>query len=73
VRDDRGIPHPAWRVRAGDQIAFTDAADTSYRRIVRADYDHASRTCSVDLDAPPEGLDALLERLGVVLIPLGLG
>lgn len=73
VEDDHGVIHPAWKVRAGDQISFIDAADTSYRRIVRASYEHDSRTCSIDLDAPPEGLDALLERLGVVLTPLGVG
>lgn len=72
VEDDRGVLHPYWKVRAGDYISFVDAADTSYRRIVKTDKDHSSRTCSVDLDAPPEGLQALLERLGVVLVPLGL-
>lgn len=73
VTDDRGVAHPAWRVRAGDQISFVDAADSSYRRVVRADYGDDARTCTIDLDAPPEGLQALLERLGVVLAPLGIG
>jgi hypothetical protein len=72
VEDDCGVLHPAWKPRAGDQIAFVDAADKSYRRIVRTDYSHDDRSCTLDLDAPPEGLQALLERLGVVLIPLGL-
>lgn len=72
VEDDRGITHPAWKVRAGDYISFVDASDTSYRRIVKGDYDHATRTTSVDLDSPPEGLAALLERLGAILVPLGL-
>jgi hypothetical protein len=72
VTDDKGVEHPAWRVRAGDTISFVDAADTSARRVVRAAYDHDTRTTSVDLDAPPEGLAALLERLQVVLLPLGL-
>jgi hypothetical protein len=72
VEDDRGVLHPYHRVRAGDQICFVDSNDTSYRRVVRAERDHASRSCSVDIDAPPDGLAALLERLGVVLQPLGL-
>jgi hypothetical protein len=72
VEDDRGVIHPAWKVRAGDTIAFTDASDRSARRIVKTNYDAATCTCSVDLDAPPEGLDALLERLQATLIPLGL-
>ena len=72
VQDDRGVFHPAWRVRAGDSISFVDTADPSPRWIVRTDYSHAERTCSVDLGAPPAALDALLARLDVVLVPLGL-
>lgn len=72
VADSAGVVWPAWAVRAGDTISFADAADSSYRRIVRADYDHGTRACSVDLDSPPEGLAALLERLNVVLVPLGV-
>jgi hypothetical protein len=73
VEDDHGVTHPAWQVRAGDTITFVDAADTSARRIVRASYDDPSRTCQVDLDAPPDAMAALLQRLGVVLVPLGFG
>jgi hypothetical protein len=72
VQDDRGVWHPYSHVRAGDQIAFVDANDSSYRRIVKTDKSRSDRSCSIDLDAPPEGLQSLLERLGVVLVPLGL-
>jgi hypothetical protein len=72
VQDDRGVWHPYSHVRAGDQIAFVDASDSGYRRIVKTDKSRSDRSCSIDLDAPPEGLQALLERLGVVLVPLGL-
>jgi hypothetical protein len=72
VLDDRGVLHPAWRVRAGDYISFVDAADSSYRRVVRASYDDPSKTCAIDLDQPPEAMAALLERLSVALVPLGL-
>lgn len=71
VEDDRGVLHPYTHVRAGDLISFVDSNDTSYRRIVKASHAHPS--CTVDLDSPPEGLQALLERLGVSLVPLGLG
>lgn len=71
VMDDKGRLHPYFSVRAGDQISFTDAADTSYRRIVRADVDRPAREVSIDLDAPPQALQALLERLSVVIQPLG--
>jgi hypothetical protein len=72
VEDDRGIIHPYHHVRAGDQVIFLDAADTSPRRIIRADKDDRTKTCSVDLDAPPDAMQALLERLGVALVPIGL-
>lgn len=71
VEDDRGVLHPFTHVKAGDQISFVDASDSSYRRVIRPDHDHGRRACTVDLDAPPEGLTALLERLGVALAPLG--
>lgn len=71
--DDRGIVRPASHIRAGDTVAFVDAADSSPRRIVRVQYDHSTRTASLDLDAPPEGMDALLERFGVELVRLGIG
>lgn len=70
VVDDRGIERPASAVRAGDQISFVDSSSPEYRRIVKTSYSDASRTCSIDIDAPPEGMDALLERLGIVLVNL---
>jgi hypothetical protein len=72
VTDDHGVMHPYWHIRAGDLISFVDASDTSYRRIVKVDHDASARTASLDLDAPPEGMDALLERLGVSIVSLGL-
>lgn len=73
VLDDRGVLHPSSRVRSADAIAFIDARDTSYRWIVRADKTRDSPACTVDLDSPPEGLQALLERLGAALLHLGIG
>ena len=72
VADSTGVRWPAWMVRAGDRITFVDAHDPVPRRVVRAAYDDASRTCQVDLDSPPEGLAPLLARLSVDLAPLGL-
>lgn len=72
VEDDHGVLWPAWMIRAGDQISFTDAHSTDYRRVVRAEYSDASRACQLDLDSPPEGLSSLLARLSVSLTPLGL-
>lgn len=68
VEDDRGVLYPAWRVRAGDTVSFVDAAYTDPRRVVRTSYSDDSKTNSIDLDAPAEGLEALLQRLQVVLV-----
>lgn len=73
VEDDRGVLYPYTRVRSGDVIAFTDAADTSERRIVHSEKVRAERACHIDLDAPPKGLEQLLERLDAELVPLGVG
>lgn len=72
VEDSSGRLCPASQVRAGDYIAFVDASDPSYRRITRTSYEHSTVTTTIDLGAPPEGLDALLERLGVSVVTLGL-
>lgn len=72
IEDDRGVTHPYHAIRAGDTIAFMDASDSSPRRIVRVEHNEVERACSVHLDAPPDGLAALLERLQVALIPLGI-
>jgi Concanavalin A-like lectin/glucanases superfamily len=71
VTDDHGVLHPYWRMRAGDQISFIDASDTSYRRIVKVNHDDTTKTATIDIDAPPEGLDAFLERLGASIVSLG--
>lgn len=70
VTDDRGVTHPYWKVRSGDVVDFGDGKGD--RRIVKTDKDVNGRTCSADLDSPPEGMAALLERLGAILVPLGL-
>jgi hypothetical protein len=73
AEDDRHVLHPYYRIRSGDTVSFIDARDPSPRRVVKASRNDAERSCSIDLDAPPEGLQALLEQLGVVLVPLGIG
>lgn len=73
IYDNCGVAWPYWAVRSGDLIAFTDAADTSYRRIVRTQKNPDNRSVDIDLDAPPDGMDALLERLGVGLTNIVIG
>lgn len=72
AEDSHGTVRPAWQIRAGDTISFIDSNDPSPRRVIKTNYEDSSKTNSVDLDAPPDGLAALLERLQVVLVPLGL-
>lgn len=71
VMDISGVWWPAWCVRAGDSIAFIDASDTSPRRIVSTSYEHSTRTNTIQLDQPPDAMDALLARLGLVISPAG--
>jgi len=58
-----GVSWPSWMVRAGDWITFLDASDTSARRIVKTQYDDASKANSISLDSPPDDIQALLERM----------
>lgn len=72
VQDTNGVLWPSWAVRAGDTIAFLDSNDPSPRRVVSTSYEDSTATNAVQLDAPPDGLQALLERMSVVISPLGL-
>ena len=72
VEDSYGVLWPAWQVRGGDTIVFTDGHDTSPRRIVHTSYDDTTKANSIQLDQPPASLTALLERLSVVLSAVGL-
>jgi hypothetical protein len=73
VEDSSGHIHPYSHVRAGDTVRFVNAQDTSARRIVKASQSDQDHNVSVDLDAPPEGIAALLERFGASLGTIGLG
>ena len=70
---DTGVLHPYWAARAGDVISYSDASDTSFRRVSRTDNSDDSKTNGVSLDAPADTLAGLLERLGAEIIPVGLG
>jgi hypothetical protein len=71
VQDDRGVLFPAWAMRAGDRITFVDAHDPVPRRIVKAQYSDDTKACQIDLDSPPQALQALLARMAGVIAPLG--
>lgn len=71
VQDDHGVWWPAWKMRSGDTLTVVDAHDTSPRRIIRKSYDDTQKAASISLDSPPDGLQALLSRLGVSLSAIG--
>jgi hypothetical protein len=72
VYDDKNVLRPVSQVKSGDYISFVDAADASYRKIMSKTYRHTDRASTIDVDAPPAGMEALLERLQAGLISLGV-
>jgi len=71
VMDSHGVLWPAWMVRAGDSISFIDAADSSPRRVVSSSYTDADKTNAVQLDQPPDTIQAVIERLSESLASFG--
>jgi hypothetical protein len=72
VEDDHGMFWPYYCVRSGDLIEFVDSSIPGDRYIVSAQRSRASRSVTISLDAPPDSMEALLERLGVELVARGL-
>lgn len=72
VEDDHGTFWPYYCVRSGDLIEFVDSSIPGDRYIVSASRSRASRSVTISLDAPPDSMEALLERLGVQLLVRGL-
>ncbi|HEV2790829.1 MAG TPA: hypothetical protein VGV69_05980, partial [Solirubrobacterales bacterium] len=73
VEDDHGLFWPYYCVRSGDLIEFVDSSIPGDRYIVSASRSRSSRSVTISLDAPPDSMEALLERLGVQLMARGLG
>lgn len=71
VQSENGHWYPHTSVRAGDTIQFMDASDSSPRRITSVSHDHSNRTSALTLDAPPDGIPAILDRLQLSLVGLG--
>lgn len=70
IQDDKGVFRPAAEVAEGDLLSFRDARDSSYRKIASYDYDADARKVLVDLDAPSDSFQALMERFDAVLQPI---
>jgi hypothetical protein len=68
IFDDTGARYPAWAIHAGDRLVEDDAPGQPERFVIQAQYGHSKRTATLTLDAPPNALEALQERLQVVLV-----
>ena len=72
VQEESGSWYPHTSVRAGDTVRFVDASDSSPRRISEVTHTRGDRTSAVTLDAPREGIEAILDRLNLSLVATGL-
>jgi hypothetical protein len=72
VEDEHGMFWPYYCVHAGDLIEFLDSSIPGYRYIVNASRSRASRSVSIDIDAPPDSYEALMERLNAEFVGVGL-
>ncbi len=74
IQDDCAVFRPVSQIQPGDRIRFPDAGSggTGYREVVEVNYDHDSRTATVQLDAPSNVVQALLERYGAASSSLAL-
>jgi hypothetical protein len=67
ARDSNGRDWPAWMIRAGDTVVFVDTNDQTPRYVLATSYAHDSLQTSLTLDAPPNRLDWIMARLGLVI------
>lgn len=72
VEDEHGREWPYSEVKGGDLIEFLGASIPGYRYIVNSGKAKAGLAASIDIDAPADSYDALMERLGAEFIGVGL-
>lgn len=63
-----GVVLPAWMVRAGDYVAFSDQPNEPQRRIISTRYQHSTRTVAASVDNSAQKIEAILERLAVLQV-----
>lgn len=63
-----GLEQPAWMVRAGDYITFSDQPGEPARRIITTRYQQSTRTVSASVDNTPQKAEAILDRLAVAQV-----
>ena len=72
VQTDAGHWFPHTSIRGGDRIQFVDSSDPSPRQISDVSHNRSRRESQITLDAPPQTLDAILDRLSLSLQGTGL-
>lgn len=72
VEDTNGVRWPYYCVDAGDEIEFIGSSIPGLRYIVNANRNRTGRSVSVDIDAPPDAFEAILEQLYAEYVGLAL-
>ncbi len=73
VEDEHCALWPYDRVHSGDLLEVLDSSIPGYRYIVKASRSRQGRSVKVDLDAPPDDYEAMLERLDLEETIAGIG
>lgn len=72
VRDSNGNYHPPYMIRALEQCIMAEDPDLRQRRIVGTKYDDGKRQTQVDIGSPPDRIDTVLAKAGVLISDLGV-
>lgn len=73
VKDSARIEHPAWKVRAGQTLAYVSHPDDQPRLITETAYDHDSGTLTASVDNALATFDGIVDRWTTELAAAGLG
>lgn len=71
VEDLNGRRWPYYCVEAGDELEMIGSSIPGLRYIVNAARNRSGRSVSVDIDAPPDAFEAILEQLYAEYVGLG--
>jgi hypothetical protein len=72
IEDDHGKRWPYYCAEAGDQIEWIGSSVPDFRYVVNADRTRSSRSVSIDIDAPPDSFEAMMERLNAEFVGVGV-
>jgi len=72
VEDENGKEWPYYCVKEGHEIELLGSSIGGPRYIISSERNRSSRSASIDIDAPPDGSEAMMERLYAVYVGLAL-